>query len=298
MVFVVNSGLPKYAAMSDNSDRAAWQVTTDRERIREWAEEHETVPVLAEGTGGANLRLLSNPEDDRGEQLSWDQFFERFETESLALRYRETATRGEGQPAYEFVDRDEITGGEASGQESSDSLEAHTDEDDDESQPTPPGTEGTGATQVDSETAARSDEAAKAGNTPDSDADDDDARDTAMSESSRDVETGAFVLDEIHEERGLLDDVDDEYVAFRNTGDEALNLSDWVVENEEGRRFVFPDGFTLDAGQNVTLHSGRGSDTETDVYWGATSGVWDDDGDTITVRTADGREVLREPYLK
>jgi len=254
--------------MSDNTDGAAWQVTTDREQIREWAEEHEAVPVLAEETGASGLRLLSNPDDDRGEQLSWDQFFERFETESLALRYRETATMSEGQPAYEFVDGDEITGEEGSGAEALDSPETSTDEEDDESQPTPPGTEGTGVTQIDSETAASSDEAA------------------------------AFVLDGIHETHGLGDDVEDEYVTFRNAGDDTLNLSGWVVKNEDGQRFVFPDGFTLDSGQNVTVHSGSGLDTETEVYWGATSVVWGDDGDTITVRTAEGREVLREPHLK
>lgn len=289
--------------MSGNSDRAAWQVTTDREQILRWAEKHEAVPVRAAEAGENDLRLLSNPDDDRGEQLSWDRFFERFETESLALRYRETAARGEGQPAYEFVDRDEITGDETDGRETSDSGGGHSFEDDrGGSQPTPPGTEGSGVTQVDSETAARSDEAATKSETPTTDVGEDDAAerdaDTAMSESAHGAETGAFVLDEIHEGRGLTDDVEDEYVTFRNTGDEALDLSGWIVENDDGQRFVFPDGFTLDAGQNVTVHSGRGSDTETDVYWGATSEVWDDDGDTILVRTADGREVLRESYGK
>ncbi|WP_123620911.1 lamin tail domain-containing protein [Halorubrum sp. CSM-61] len=288
--------------MSDDTDRAAWQVTTDRERIREWGEEHETVPVLAEGADGADLRLLADPDDERGEELSWDRFFERFESESLALRYRETATRGDGQPAYEFVDRDEIADPNDGGAENPDAPDARTGEndDDDEKQSTPPGTDGTGVTQADSETAVRTDEAAQESETPTADAEPDDPeeRDTAMSESSRAVETGAFVLNEIHESRGLGDDVEDEYVTFRNTGEEALDLSGWVVENEAGERFAFPDGFTLDAGQSVTLHSGRGSDTETDVHWGAASGVWDDDGDTITVRTADGREVLREPYLK
>lgn len=280
--------------MSDNSDRAAWQVTTDHDRIREWAGQHETVPVLADVSGGPELRLLSNPADDRGDQLSWQQFFERFETESLALRYRETATRGEGQPAYELVARDEITDADSSVREDSDALEE--DAQDDERQPTPPGTEGTGVTQVDSETARGDEATAKSGSA--SDGDDAEERDTAMSAASRDAETGGFVLDEIHEEHGLGDDVEDEYLTFRNTGDEALDLSEWVVENEAGQRFVFSDVFTLDAGETVTVHSGPGDDTETDVYWGATSQVWDDDGDTIVVRTADGREVVREPYLK
>jgi hypothetical protein len=286
--------------MSGNSDRAAWQVTTDRERVREWAEEHETAPVLAEETGGAGLLLLSNPDDDRGEQLSWDQFFERFEAQSLALRYRETATRGEGQPAYEFVGRDELGEAEATGAEDPATLETDAQEGDDDVQSTPPGTEGGGVTQVDSGTAARSDEVATKNDPPTSDAGVDDATggDTAMSESSHGAETDAFVLDEIHEERGLGNDVEDESVTFRNTGDEPLDLSGWIVEKDSGQRFVFPDGWSLEAGRNVTVHSGRGSDTETDVHWGATSAVWDDDGDTITVRTPDGRTVLREPYMK
>jgi len=279
--------------MSDNSDRAAWQATTDREQIREWAEDHETVPVLAEGRG---LRLLS-ASDDRGERLSWDEFFERLETESLALRYRETETRGADQPAYELVDRDEITEETGSEQEAPDGSDAQTHGDaGDQTEPTPPGAEGTGVTQVDSETAAQSEKPAKESDTRSEEGEDDD-RNTAMSVSSRDAEAGAFVLDEIHEARGLGDDAGEEYLTFRNTGDEALDLSGWVVENEDGQRFVFPEGFTL-ADENVTLYSGSGSDTESDLYWGATDGVWDDDGDTIVVKTADGQEVLREPYLK
>jgi len=56
-------------AMSGNFDRAVWQVTTDCEQVREWAEAHETVPVLAEEAGGTDLLMVSNP-DDRGERLS------------------------------------------------------------------------------------------------------------------------------------------------------------------------------------------------------------------------------------
>ncbi len=291
--------------MSGNSDRAAWQVTTDREQIRQWADGHDVVPLRAEETDGNDLRLLSEPEDGRGEPLSWDEFFERFEARSLALRYRETDTRGQGQPAYEFVDRDEIVDEAVEGQETPGNVEAHTHEDDrgdvSDDQPTPPGNEGSGATQVDSETVARSGDSARHEDTPTTDADDDAAdreTDTAMSGSSHGAELGAFVLDEIHETHGLTDGVDEEYVTFRNTSEDALDLSEWVVENDDGERFVFPEGFELDAGQHVTLHSGSGTDSETDVYWGVDSEVWDDAGDTITVRTPDGREVLQEPYGK
>jgi hypothetical protein len=82
--------------MAENSDRAAWRVTTDRKRIREWAEDHGVVPVRvdtpsgSDESGGANMGLVSNPDDDREKQLSWDEFFERFKAERLALRHRET----------------------------------------------------------------------------------------------------------------------------------------------------------------------------------------------------------------
>ncbi|WP_311171789.1 lamin tail domain-containing protein [Halobellus ordinarius] len=92
------------------------------------------------------------------------------------------------------------------------------------------------------------------------------------------------------------ENLNDEYVVFENTGNDPLELSGWTVEDEAGRTYTFPEGYTLDSGATVTLHTGSGSDTETDVYWGSGSPIWNNDGDTVIVRTSDGTTVLEESY--
>jgi competence protein ComEC len=83
---------------------------------------------------------------------------------------------------------------------------------------------------------------------------------------------------------------------FANSGDEPLDMNGWTVEDEVGKTYTFPDGFTLEAGATVTLHTGSGTDTATDLYWGADSPVWNNGGDTVIVTNADGDRVLTEEY--
>ena len=67
--------------------------------------------------------------------------------------------------------------------------------------------------------------------------------------------TGTFVVTEIH--GGAVGsnstNLNDEYVAFENTG--SGDLSGWTVEDEAAHTYTFPSGFTLDAEATVTLHS-------------------------------------------
>ncbi|RDI72373.1 lamin tail domain-containing protein [Halopelagius longus] len=92
------------------------------------------------------------------------------------------------------------------------------------------------------------------------------------------------------------ENLDDEYVVFENTGDSAADLSGWTVEDGAGHTYAFPDGFTLDAGESVTLRTGAGDDTETDLYWGSQRPVWNNGGDTVTVTDASGTVVVEETY--
>jgi competence protein ComEC len=92
------------------------------------------------------------------------------------------------------------------------------------------------------------------------------------------------------------ENLNDEYVVFENTGDDPLDLSGWTVEDEVGRTYTFPDGTTLDPGATVTLHTGTGTDTDTDLYWGSGSPIWNNDGDTVIVRTPDGTIVVESSY--
>lgn len=129
---------------------------------------------------------------------------------------------------------------------------------------------------------------------------DDERQSTSMTESAGGAseEEIGFVLDEIHENTtGLdMDTESAEYLVFENTGDRPLDLSGWTVENEAGRTYRFPEGFVAEPGDRITLHSGHGEDTESELHWGSDEAVWEESGDTVTVRTKSGRVMVSEPY--
>jgi competence protein ComEC len=87
-----------------------------------------------------------------------------------------------------------------------------------------------------------------------------------------------------------------EYVVLENTGEESLELSGWQLEEGAGRTYTFPDGFSLGPGERVTVYTGSGTDTDTELYWGQDGPVWNNDGDTLTVIDAGGDTVLEESY--
>nr|WP_233341065.1 lamin tail domain-containing protein [Haloprofundus sp. MHR1] len=87
-----------------------------------------------------------------------------------------------------------------------------------------------------------------------------------------------------------------EYLVFENAGDEPLDLTGWTVEDEAGHAYTFPTGFTLAPGARVTLYTGDGSDTDSELYWGSGSAVWNNGGDTIRVSDDAGTVVLEERY--
>ncbi|WP_435365754.1 lamin tail domain-containing protein [Haloarchaeobius sp. DYHT-AS-18] len=92
--------------------------------------------------------------------------------------------------------------------------------------------------------------------------------------------------------------LDEEYVRFKNTGDDQLNISGWTVEDDAGEQFEFPEGTVLEPGDHVTLHTGDGVDTEWDYHWGSEKPVWANLEDTIVVRDSNGTLRIRESYNK
>ena len=81
--------------------------TTDHDEIREWVEDHDGQPARVEGTGdgddGGLLRIDFDESDDDLEDISWDEFFEEFEENDLALVYE----GGEDTRFTKLVSRDE-----------------------------------------------------------------------------------------------------------------------------------------------------------------------------------------------
>lgn len=121
---------------------------------------------------------------------------------------------------------------------------------------------------------------------------------TATTDGGTNLGDAQLVVATVHADADGDDreNLNDEYVVFANDGSDALDLTGWTVEDEVGKTYTVPDGFTLAAGDSVTLHTGTGADSDTDLYWGAGSPVWNNDGDTVTVHNSDGTVVLTETY--
>ena len=121
----------------------------------------------------------------------------------------------------------------------------------------------------------------------------DEENETTSTESGEALEVATINADAEGDDR---ENLNDEYVVFENTGDEPIDLSGWTVKDEADQSYEFPEGFTLDAGGTVTLRTGSGTDTETELYWGSGSPIWNNDGDTVIVSNGEGERILEESY--
>jgi len=82
-----------------------------------------------------------------------------------------------------------------------------------------------------------------------------------------------------------------EWVRLTNKTSKAMNLKTWTVRDASAHVYTFSATFNLGAGKSVTVHTGKGTSTSTDRYWGRTGYVWDNGGDTATLRTGSGKTI-------
>lgn len=71
------------------------KTTTDHNTIRKWAEARDGKPATVKGTGKggeeAGLLRINFPgyAEDNLEEITWDEFFEKFEEKKLAFLYQD-----------------------------------------------------------------------------------------------------------------------------------------------------------------------------------------------------------------
>ena len=106
------------AKRKSSSSSASSKTTTDHEQIRKWAEERGGKPSCVLGTGGSGdagvLRIDFPGYSGEGKlkPISWDEFFEKFDEENLALLYQEKTKDGEPSNFNKLVNRDKSGDGE------------------------------------------------------------------------------------------------------------------------------------------------------------------------------------------
>jgi micrococcal nuclease len=85
-----------------------------------------------------------------------------------------------------------------------------------------------------------------------------------------------------------------EYVVLENTNGE-LDLAGWTLSDSAGHTYTFPET-RLPGNATVRVVTGSGEDAEGVRYWGRSGAVWNNGGDTLTVRRPNGSVVLRYRY--
>src|SRR5450759_2058289 len=71
----------------------------------------------------------------------------------------------------------------------------------------------------------------------------------------------------------------DEWVKVTNKGSSPVSLTGWKIGDDGSKHtYTFPS-YTLDSGSAVTVYTGKGTSTATELYWQLGSPIWNNDGD-------------------
>ncbi len=94
--------------MADSSAKT----TTDHDEIRHWVEEHGGTPASVKGTeaggdvaGVLRIDFPGGADESELAHLSWEEWFAKFEEESLAFLYQERKASGEESTFFKLVHR-------------------------------------------------------------------------------------------------------------------------------------------------------------------------------------------------
>jgi hypothetical protein len=91
-----------------------------------------------------------------------------------------------------------------------------------------------------------------------------------------------------------------EYIVIKNTTKSTISLSGWTIRDKastaSGHIYKFASTVKIGAGKSITIHTGKGTNTSTNRYWGrsGTSGtayIWNNSGDTAYLRDSAGKTI-------
>ena len=93
------------------------------------------------------------------------------------------------------------------------------------------------------------------------------------------------------------DDLNGEWVLLENQGEQAADLTGWVLRDESSEhRYRFPEGTLLEPGGQAAVFTGCGSDGDGDLYWCQGGPVWSNGGDTALLLDPQGNVADRLRY--
>jgi hypothetical protein len=81
-------------------------ITRDHDVIRQWAQERKATPATIRGTRVLRFNFPGFDESDRIEEISWDEFFRRFDERNLNFIYQEHRSDGRQSNFFRFESPD------------------------------------------------------------------------------------------------------------------------------------------------------------------------------------------------
>ena len=81
-----------------------------------------------------------------------------------------------------------------------------------------------------------------------------------------------------------------EWVRLYNTSSSKISLTNWTLRDAAGHVFKFA-AYTLGAHSYVKIHTWHGTRTQADRYWNQSWYIWNNTGDTATLRDGGGGAV-------
>jgi hypothetical protein len=91
-------------------------------------------------------------------------------------------------------------------------------------------------------------------------------------------------------------DIDGEYVLIANATDAPVEMAGWTLSDGDAKHVYTFAAFSLAAGAEVKLWTKAGADDANNLYWRSRGAVWNNDGDTGTLRDAGGATVSVYTY--
>lgn len=86
-----------------------------------------------------------------------------------------------------------------------------------------------------------------------------------------------------------------EWVKLHNTSGHRITLTGWTLRDRQGHVYKFGT-YKIKAHGYVTIHTGKGTNTQTDRYWGRRWYVWNNTGDRATLKDGSGTVIDRCAY--
>ncbi len=109
----------------------------------------------------------------------------------------------------------------------------------------------------------------------------------AVPTSSAAIRITKIYYDSPGSDDGSKSSLNAEWIRLKNTGTKGRYLTGWTIRDTSSHVYRF-GSFKLRAGYSVTVHTGSGSNTASHRYWGSGWYIWNNTGDTATLKSARG----------